>query len=329
MRRGMLLGLCGLLAAGGLLAATDEAVLMGAYLQTRLTQQVGAQADAWINELDEAPGDEVAAASDAWCNAFRAGVRKSLEARFGGDAGARKALTDFVNGYVQAEKKGDAAYLEKLSGQLGLEDPAPADYPALGQAALQKVLGGELNRASAFLGSLQTWVDKKKSGEAGLPNLETWLNAVDPKAGSGKPAAKKTAPADPLAGAEAGMGGFEGGDDAAANPLEDFRDQRATKRKKAMDQARDGMATVARERQTAEQEVASRKTAAAQAEADAMQRHAQKLAAVEQEALAQRQNSWSAKLKNIVSSTIGTATGVFFGSMGQRAGEAVTDAVFE
>ncbi|MFO7536345.1 MAG: hypothetical protein R6X19_11825 [Kiritimatiellia bacterium] len=328
MRRGMFLGLCGLLAAGGLRAAPDEAVLMGAYLQTRLMQQVGAQADAWMNELDEAAGDEVAAASDAWCNAFGAGVRRRLEAQFGGEADARKALTAFVDGYVRAEKKGDAAYLKDLSRRLGL-DPAPADYPDLGQAALQRVLGAELNRASAFLGNLQAWVDKKKSGGPDLPDLETWLDAVDPKGGSAKSGPKKAAPANPLAGAEAGLGGFEGGDDETANPLEDFRDQRTAKRKKALDQARDGMSMVARERQTAEQEAASAKIAAAQAEAEAMQRHAQKLAAVEKDALAQRQNSWSAKLKNIVSSTIGTATGVFMGSVGQRAGEAVTHAVFD
>jgi hypothetical protein len=68
--------------------------------------------------------------------------------------------------------------------------------------------------------------------------------------------------------------------------------------------------------------------AAAQAEAAALQRHAEKLAAVEKDALDQRQNSWTSKLKNIVASTVSTATGVFFGSVGQRAGEAVTDAVF-
>jgi phage terminase Nu1 subunit (DNA packaging protein) len=112
------------------------------------------------------------------------------------------------------------------------------------------------------------------------------------------------------------------------NPFDDYRASRQAKRKRAMEQAREGMSAVAGERQAAESEAASKKLAAAQAEAAAMQKHAEKLAAVEQEALEQRKNSWSARLKNIVASTVSTATGVFFGSVGQRAGEAVTDAVF-
>lgn len=317
--RSALVWMAFLLAAGSVRAATDESVLMAAFLQTHLTHSVGSQTDAWTDEVDEQAGKEIAAASDAWCKKFRAGVRKRLESQFGGEKEARAKLTEFVNGFMKAEKEEDSAYLKNLCSRLQLPDPKPANYAALREAALQQGLAEDMNRASVFLSGVQTWVEKKKEGTEELPDLASWLKAVQ----------APPPPANPLAGAEAGLGSFQGGDDEEGSPLDDFRDRRADKRKKALDQARDGMATVARERAAAEQEEASRKTVAAAAEAEAMQRHAQKLAAVEKEALEQRKNSWTSKLKGIVSSTIGTATGVFFGSVGQRAGEAVTDAVFE
>ena len=212
--------------------------------------------------------------------------------------------------------------------------PRPADYAALRQAALPHCLAAELDEASAFLSAVETWLTRRRDTPDETPDLEAWLEAtLYKKAGrsgsrqKGRPA-KPRAPADPLAAAEAGLGGFSDDGGGEENPLDGLRDSRAAKRQRALEQARDGMATVAREREAVEQEVAGRKLAAAQAEAAALQAHAEKLAAVEQEALEQRQNSWSSRLKNIVSTTVSTATGVFFGSVGQRAGEAVTDAVF-
>jgi capsule polysaccharide export protein KpsE/RkpR len=111
--------------------------------------------------------------------------------------------------------------------------------------------------------------------------------------------------------------------------LASFSASRSERRAKALEEAQAGMQQVAAERQAAEQEYAAAKTAAAQAEADAMRKHADKLAAAEQEALEQRKNSWSGRLKQIVSTTIGAAGGAFFGGVGSRAGEAAANAVFK
>ncbi len=315
-------------------AVPDDAVLMGIYLQTHLTHQVGNQIDEWVdNQDDEAVGKELETALNDWNDTLRAFARKRLSAQFGGEEKAKPRLSAFVSAFTEAEKKGDKVYLKGLCGRLKLESPWPTDYRGLRQAALQSCLGTEMTEASAFLGAVETWLEQKEKNESGTPGLEAWLDATlyKKQAEKGDKTAKKKKPeppANPLAAAEAGLGGYTGDDAAVDNPLDDLRASRAAKRRRATEQARDGMASVARERSAAEQELAGKKMAAAQAEAAAMQAHAEKLAAVEQEALVQRQNSWTSRLKGIVASTVSTATGVFFGSVGQRAGEAVTDAVF-
>ncbi len=325
--------LAGLASVQSARAVPDETVLMGAFLQTHLIHLASTQIDDWADGQAEPVVEELEAALDNWTSGLRVFSRKKLTGQFGNEEKARSSLTAFVSAFTQAEKKGDTAYLKKLCGRLELEDPWPADYAALRQAALQSCLSAELDEASAFLGAVETWLERRNKTKADMPSLEAWLDATLYKKAAGKTgtAKKKTKPAppaDPLAAAEAGLGGFSDELEEMDNPLDELRSSRAAKRKKAMEQARDGMASVAREREAAEQEVAAKKLAAAQAEAAALQAHADKLAAVEKEALEQRQNSWTSRLKNIVASTISTATGVFFGSVGQRAGEAVTDAVF-
>lgn len=314
---------CGVLTAARVSGeASDEGTLMGAYLQSRLVHLVGTQMDEWSEGAGEAAAGELESALDEWQGALKRAMVKKLNARFGGEEKAKAKLTAFVAGFTQAEKAGDKDYLRRMASRLKLEDPPPADYAAFRQAALQAALADELNEASAFLGSVETWLGRKAKGEEGLPPLGIWLDATfyNPP---------PPPPANALAQAEAGLGSFTGDPDDNDNPFEDYRAARAAKRKRAAEQAREGMALVAGERQAAEQEAAAKKLAAAQAEAAALQKHAEKLAAVEAEALEQRKNSWSSKLKNIVASTISTATGVFMGSVGQRAGEAVTDAVFD
>jgi hypothetical protein len=326
MRALILAVLIGWLAAPGARAATDDSVLLGAYLQTHLIHLVSTQIDEWSDGVDEAAGEEMEKALQDWSGALRASTVRKLNARFGGEEAARGKLSAFVSVFTQAEKRGDKAYIRGLSGRLKLEEPWPVDFTGLRQASLQVALATELAEASAFLGAVETWVGGKTKNAADLPELAAWLDAALYAKG---PAAVKSRPAaNPLADAEAGLGGFVEEESPEPNPFDDYRASRQAKRKRAMEQAREGMSAVAGERQAAESEAASKKLAAAQAEAAAMQKHAEKLAAVEQEALEQRKNSWSARLKNIVASTVSTATGVFFGSVGQRAGEAVTDAVF-
>jgi hypothetical protein len=326
---GWLVGLAG----AAMASVPNDTVLMGAYLQTHLTHMVGTQIDTWCDTQNEDAEKALQKALGDWNDALLASSRKKLTTQFGGEENAKKALSAFVSAFTQAEKNADQNYLESLCGRMKLEPPWPADYSGLRKAALQTSLAVELNDASSFLSAVEIWLEQKKQGTQDVPDLDTWLDATLYKksAGSGGTSAKKgkpAPPADPLADSEASLGGFTSNPDEEGNPLADYRASRAAKRKRALEQARDGMITVAKERQDAEQEVASKKLAAAQAEAAALQRHAEKLAAVEKDALDQRQNSWTSKLKNIVASTVSTATGVFFGSVGQRAGEAVTDAVF-
>ncbi|MBO4448059.1 MAG: hypothetical protein J5807_01065, partial [Kiritimatiellae bacterium] len=76
------------------------------------------------------------------------------------------------------------------------------------------------------------------------------------------------------------------------------------------------------------EEYNAKKQAAAAAEAAAMQAQAQKLAAAEQEAVEQDQNSWKTRVKGIVSSAAGAAGSAFLGGVGSRVGEAAAQAVF-
>ena len=134
-------------------------------------------------------------------------------------------------------------------------------------------------------------------------------------------AAPPPRPVNPLAAAEAPLPDFtpmpEG---ASSNPMEAFARSRQDKRERALQEAQAGMQQMAMERQAVEQEYAARKSADAQADAEAMRAQAQKLAAVEQEAVDQRANSWMGRLKNIVSATVGAATGAFTGGIGAEAG---------
>lgn len=99
-----------------------------------------------------------------------------------------------------------------------------------------------------------------------------------------------------------------------AGGLDSFGAARTARREKALEVAKVGMSQVAEERRAAEEEEASRKTAAAQAEA---------------EALEQRKNSFAGRVKQVLTATISAAGGAFFGGIGSRAGEAAAEAVFK
>ena len=89
-----------------------------------------------------------------------------------------------------------------------------------------------------------------------------------------------------------------------------------------------GMAQVANERRIADEEYNAKKQAAAAAEAAAMQAQAQKLAAAEQEAVVQDQNSWKTRIKGIVATAIGATGSAFLGNVGGRIGEEASRALF-
>ena len=56
---------------------------------------------------------------------------------------------------------------------------------------------------------------------------------------------------------------------------------------------------------------------------------AQELAAAQQEAVQQDQNSWKTRIKNVVIAGVGAAGSAFVGSVGSRMGEAAAQAVFK
>ena len=133
----------------------------------------------------------------------------------------------------------------------------------------------------------------------------------------------------PLREAEAASEDFSGdGGEGSAGILESFGEGRKARRIKALEEAKAGMRQVAEERRAAEDEEAGKKMVAAQAEAEAVRKQAEKLAATQAQAIGQRRNSWSSRLKSVLTTTIGATSGVFLGEVGGRAGRAAADAVF-
>ena len=59
------------------------------------------------------------------------------------------------------------------------------------------------------------------------------------------------------------------------------------------------------------------------------QAHAQKLAAAEQQAVVQDQNSWKTRIKGVIAAAAGAAGSAFLGTVGGRVGEAAANAVFK
>lgn len=112
------------------------------------------------------------------------------------------------------------------------------------------------------------------------------------------------------------------------NPLDAYSRMRKTKRERALAEAHAGMQQVAAEREAAEKEYAAEQAARARAEAEAMKAHAQKLAAVEKEAMEQRQNSWGSRIKRIIGGTLSAATGAFSGGIGAAAGQRAVQEIF-
>ena len=52
------------------------------------------------------------------------------------------------------------------------------------------------------------------------------------------------------------------------------------------------------------------------------------VSAAQSEAIEQRKNSWSGRLKSVLTATIGATSGAFLGNVGSRAGEAAANAIF-
>lgn len=307
--------------AGGAVAARP-ADYYRAYLSFLVLDQTVKQAEGLLDGLAADAQGEAREAIRTWS----AGQKSRLRGAIGTAPEDRSAFETFVSGLVEAEAAGDPAALAELAR--GLDLAATGDYAALRQQVIQRDLGAALEDSSRLLGVLQTWSEQQRAGLTTGP-LRAWLERAaqpPPAAPPPPPRAARSA----LAAAEVPLGDYQGPDEEeTSSPLAAFGALRAEQRAREVEEARAGMQQVAEERKAAEEEYAQKKAAEAQADAEAVKRQADRLAAVDQQAQEQRQKSWGNRLKSIVASTIGAATGAFTGGIGTRAGQEAAAAVFD
>ena len=297
MNKAMLLASAALcLAASG--ADRD---MMAAVLRLEIADRVVIEA----KKLDSSP--EVSVAAEEYRANVISKIRGAIEPLFDSADDAQCALAAFIDSVRKA----------------------PADYTPLRDDVMKNDLPGDIEAAGAFLGNVQTWLGLRKKKGAEAPPLAVWLDRDSkvPPAVAKKPKKKKRR--NSLRDAEAAAGTFVEAPDDGGSVLGTFGTARNERRQKALKDAESGMAQVMEERRIADEEYNAKKQAAAAAEAVAMQAQAQKLAAAEQEAVEQDQNSWKTRIKGIVSSAAGAAGSAFLGGVGSRVGEAAAQAVFK
>ena len=297
----------------------DNALLLRECLRYELTEQVAAQEPALMERCT--PGDalQVKEALSYWSTFQLSLIRDHLSTRFAGDAQSKFAI--FMGALARAESENNEQVRTDLARDLGLAE-TPADYGSLRRLALESQLAKPLAEASKLLGEIQTWAPLR-SARSDVPDLAVWLRRNELSA-----VPRPTPPpSNPLREAE-GSSEWTAAP-GASSPMDSFADRRQKKRDQALADANAGMEQVAREREMAEQDAAARKLAAAQADAEAMRAQAQRLAATEQEALEQRENSWGNRLKRMVGATVSAATGAFTGGIGAEAGRRAANEVFK
>lgn len=300
----------------------DEA--LAAYLRTILVEEVIRQAQGLIKDADEGVRAEVAAELETWAGERRESIRRHLVGRAGDARRARTDFESFVAAYTAAEARKDHDYLRALSRELDWSDLD--DYAALRARASAEWLSEDTEAAARFLSVVQTWLDQRRKGISTGP-LSRWL-AYASRPEPAPPTPQTLKATDPLARAEPTLGEFQDSGEVPPNPREAFTKTREERRTRISEEARIAMQQVAEERRAAEEEWAQKKQAEAQADAEAVRRHAEQLTATEQLAQEQRQKTWGNRLKKIVGATVSAATGAFTGAVGTRAGEEAAAALF-
>lgn len=307
---------------------SDSEVLLRSFIRFSLTQEVQTQAVGLAKGLPGKDADQIHDVARGWFNREMAILRKDLERTFGNTAKDR--FRKFVAEYTSAEKAGDLEYLAHLSSETGLTNPPP-DFVTLRKMALKRWTGNQISAGTRLLSEIQTWIDVR-SKQSDAPPLQAWL-ARNQK--PGQAIAEISHPGEPprpvnsLANAEATGPEWNPSQAPVGSSMDAFSQMRREKRDKAMQDSQAGMQQMAMERQAAEQEYGARKMAEAQADADAVRAHAQKLAGVESEALAQRENSWGNRLKRIVGGTVSAGLGAFTGGIGREAGRRASKEIFD
>jgi len=271
----------------------NERVLMGVLMRMELAEQVVEQA----RKMSDLP--EVADAADFFHEQLFDRAREALLGAYEDEDAAQNAFAGFVD---------DAS-------------ADPGKYGALRGKVAKGELASEVAAAGRFLGEVQSWLRLREKGD--VPTLNAWLER------DRKPKKKKKKQRNSLKDAEAEAGDFIEAPDDGGSVLGTFDTSRRLRRQKAQSDAELGLSQVSDERRIADEEYNAKRQAAASAEAAAMQAHAQRLAAAEQEAIDQDLNSWRTRVKEMVSSGIGAAGSAFFGTIGTRAGERAARAVIK
>ncbi len=302
---------------------SDSEILLRCFVRYTLASEIHAQALDLAKGAPEADRNQIGAAAESWLDAEVTLLRTDLETRFKDQA--RDRFERFVGEYTRAEEAGDQGYLERLAMHTGLMEPPP-DYATLRRLAMDRWLAQPLASGTRLLSEVQTWTEVR-GRTVGTPPLDAWLNRSNQPV-SAPPAATKR-PVNPLAEAEADAPEWTEQPRESPGMLDAFAQRRKDRRDQAMADAQAGMQQMASERQAAEQEYGARKMAEAQADAEAMRAQAQKLAATEAEALAQRENSWGNRIKRIVGGTLSAGIGAFTGGVGAEAGQRAANELFK
>ena len=295
--------LCATGGARGQEPTSPETALAANYLRYLLLNHVNAQG---ANVLAQAPAVLQASLRtrlDGWRSSFQESIRADLDRRLG--ANARPRFEEFINTFAQAEQARDLAYLERLGAQVGWPGPASSGFEAFRRWGIQQWVADDMQAGVDLLSEMAAQVDAQTRAPAPPPP-----------------------PANPLRDAESAAPPLEYGDVSGGAPLQQYSGRREERRQKALDQAQTGMEQVAAEREAWEQEYASDVEAKAQAEAEAVKRQAERLAATDEEALEQRKNSFKSKAVKVLAGVAEATVGGFTGAIGARAADEAVNAIF-
>ena len=304
-----LAGLCAMAllhAAGGARAeepASPSAALAANYLRYLLLNHVNAQGANILASAPAALQSTLRGRLDGWRSSFQETIRVDLEQRLGADA--RPRFEEFIDAFTRAEQAKDLGYLEQLGSQVGWPGPVASGFEAFRRWGIQQWVAGDMQAGVDFLGE-----------------METRANAA------ARQPAPPPPPSNPLRDAESAAPPLDYGDVSGGAPLQQYSGRREEKRQKALEQAQSGMEQVAAERDAWEQEYASDVEAKAQAEAEAVKRQAERLAATDEEALEQRKNSFKAKAVKVLAGVAETTVSGFTGAIGGRAADEAVRTIF-
>lgn len=279
--------------------------MLVAFIKLDVASEVVSQAENMAAPLKEKSRRKVLAPALEYHDGVVDSIRERLVAVIGDAEGAQEAFGEFVGTYTELASANDMDFLSSISAMIGLE-PAPSSYGELRGSVIEKFMPADMEAAGRILSAIQAKVEnmlKKKVAEKKRKNS--------------------------LKDSEADAGEFVESRDDGANSLRSFAANAKARREKAIAEAQAGMAQVAQERSVADAEYNAKKQAAAQAEAAGMRSLAEANAAAEAEAAQQRANSWSSRIKAVVSAGIGAGTGAFAGTVGSRAGQSAARAVFK